>query len=1190
MNNCTLHTAHCTLFKRIVSTALALAVIFALFSVPSSAVAGEVTFASAAGIRYVAKDRRDGYSDAFLLDAGANCLQYEYLDGLMDSALDAVASRKSAGLKYLLVPGGLSYNGEELNHTALAERLELFENDTGIEVIVCNGPGDIMNTKGARFEGGKKTADYGMTITSVFKTVYAEFGWDIAHTAYNGSRRDTSGSLSYSVRLEGGYRLIVMDAASYDAMSISYGGGDSKVHGRLTDAVLAWAAGQCSAAKAAGEIPIGMCGWSFVDPTGISEGVLENAGDAAETLANAGMKYVFTGGTGRNDIGSVVTDGGLTLYDVQTAPLVSFPNTVRINSLEGDKGSFTLVDCDETRAVVSRTGAVMPKPYRETTSLRVQFPEFDLARFVTDIVRNYLSNELVPALNNSSTNTITKYLRLKRGIDVEALLNGYMGRGINILGTLTFFDASNLMNLLENSIFPQLQDKFLTSPDTIPDILYPNLKRLFEAQITSVPCSKFLDRYGFGEAEGHGTVTDLLLSMYVYSACGNEDISDDEFIKEAVISLESGALVNFLANAVLTVFINDILFDEILSEITMEPTYLAFFDTAEGSLGYYLQYGYQAWAFMHGQDDSVAGFIKALFDITYLRNRLLHGFTSVDDITKWYVDNYFSGDNARDIGSQLAVLIGGFVIDEDPFEKADWDSTITPPSSPVKAEATYANFRLPSLVAMTPGRDESEIYVSWYTASTVKGSDVELYDTENPEFLGAGFIGAKGVKIEAETEEVTRDSVVLDLKLFSLGKRSHNLRHHTVKISGLSDKYYCFRVGDAASGWWSRTLKAGSPDKVTTLVHITDTDSSSRSQYALSSNALDCAEYLHSDIDAIIHTGNIAGGTDIDSWSGFLDAPVLRSNPIVPAAGNNEYRTSALTDNTAIGKLYREIIVNEETGETVPQTGDYYSFNQGNAHIAVLDSGYMSSAGCVSDEQVAWLMTDMGASAARWKIVAVHAPVYTNGVTSQADIYKAYMLTMETVMSELGVDLVLCGNDCVYYRTDGVKNNLVKDTVSDVSYPFDGSYYKTILRPDSTVYTMLGSAGAKSALEHERYDVSGLTGVTGVSVDPDCPMFSIIRINGEDLCLEVYTVNGNKANRVDSVLIKKSGSALALGDVNGDGKITAEDARLALRCSAKLEKLNDVAYEAADADKNGDVTAADARKILRVSAKLESFD
>ena len=59
------------------------------------------------------------------------------------------------------------------------------------------------------------------------------------------------------------------------------------------------------------------------------------------------------------------------------------------------------------------------------------------------------------------------------------------------------------------------------------------------------------------------------------------------------------------------------------------------------------------------------------------------------------------------------------------------------------------------------------------------------------------------------------------------------------------------------------------------------------------------------------------------------------------------------------------------------------------------------------------------------------------------------------------------------------------------------------------------------------------------------------------------------------------------GDVNGDGKITADDARTALRASAKLENLNDKEKSAADVNGDGKVTADDARSILRKSAKLE---
>lgn len=60
------------------------------------------------------------------------------------------------------------------------------------------------------------------------------------------------------------------------------------------------------------------------------------------------------------------------------------------------------------------------------------------------------------------------------------------------------------------------------------------------------------------------------------------------------------------------------------------------------------------------------------------------------------------------------------------------------------------------------------------------------------------------------------------------------------------------------------------------------------------------------------------------------------------------------------------------------------------------------------------------------------------------------------------------------------------------------------------------------------------------------------------------------------------------GDLNGDNKITAADARLALRIAAKLEPNTDPAIIAvADINSDGNITAADARLILRKAAKLD---
>ena len=60
------------------------------------------------------------------------------------------------------------------------------------------------------------------------------------------------------------------------------------------------------------------------------------------------------------------------------------------------------------------------------------------------------------------------------------------------------------------------------------------------------------------------------------------------------------------------------------------------------------------------------------------------------------------------------------------------------------------------------------------------------------------------------------------------------------------------------------------------------------------------------------------------------------------------------------------------------------------------------------------------------------------------------------------------------------------------------------------------------------------------------------------------------------------------GDVDGDGAITAADARLALRYSSRLIELWPNRARAADAIEDGEITAADARRILRWSSRLDT--
>ena len=76
----------------------------------------------------------------------------------------------------------------------------------------------------------------------------------------------------------------------------------------------------------------------------------------------------------------------------------------------------------------------------------------------------------------------------------------------------------------------------------------------------------------------------------------------------------------------------------------------------------------------------------------------------------------------------------------------------------------------------------------------------------------------------------------------------------------------------------------------------------------------------------------------------------------------------------------------------------------------------------------------------------------------------------------------------------------------------------------------------------------------------------------EGIARGIYESNGGKW-----------AESIIKGDVDGDGKVTAADSRLALRASVGSEKLNAEQKEAADVDGDGKITSADSREILKMA-------
>ncbi|MBR3869260.1 MAG: hypothetical protein IKM66_08075 [Clostridia bacterium] len=101
--------------------------------------------------------------------------------------------------------------------------------------------------------------------------------------------------------------------------------------------------------------------------------------------------------------------------------------------------------------------------------------------------------------------------------------------------------------------------------------------------------------------------------------------------------------------------------------------------------------------------------------------------------------------------------------------------------------------------------------------------------------------------------------------------------------------------------------------------------------------------------------------------------------------------------------------------------------------------------------------------------------------------------------------------------------------------------------------------------------------------------FTITDKDGNKLSAEDYISSGCTLNYFEKFDIFK---IILVGDINCDGHITAADARIALRMSARLYSPGEDPdkYGAFDANYSGTIEAADAREILRAAAQISEYN
>jgi 3',5'-cyclic AMP phosphodiesterase CpdA len=1096
-------------------TALALSLAF-LFSAIPAGVFSALTSVQKAPLQIAVMADIHHYPQVYMGDKGAawqkfcddTSRQFTQSNALIDAALSAITLHaQSNGCKYVLIPGDLTKDSEYEGHLELAARLERFELETGIQVFVVNGNHDINNSQAATFENGKLEPARATT-PEEFRLIYANLGYDLATNTYTPPAGQKAGMLSYSAPLDGGYRLIVLDGGKYSNDSTSDGEDEHETGGNITPELMAWALAEMADAKSRGETVIGMSHHSIVkqfeiQPSLLQDFTIDNWLETAETFADAGMRYVFTGHSHSNNMASHVSDNGNALYDCQTASLTGFPNNFREvlfdNTDSAVKATINTFDVDCEQKIVAE-GIAYEKPYKYTYSFGQTYGKNSLAGFGAGMADGFVSGffEGIKAQGGLYA------MMTGAGFDLEGVIDDAIQGGITF-GSYDVFTVRNIMSFVED-LAKQIDALFIENPQTVIDIAYEAADKLVSMQVSDYPCTAFLDTIGFGDPAKPGTLEDAAYSVIAYMYEGDEDISGDLFMQDTLDFFRNRDGAGVAYQTIKDVLINDLIQGSILNVLNFNPGTLF----PQGSFG----------AVMGKILDAVIGFIFPN-DRTFLNiiNSIL-GFlpveyNSLENVVDTVAQEYLTQSQLDSVGYTIAEIIESMVVDEDPGFMMDRNVTIIN-KAPAPVIATAENYRLPSRVAVTFGdKADSTRNITWYTKYSVTGTDIELLPyTANPVFTGNPSTEPGIIRL---TEKVVNSFPGVDLGIAGFLNYEFNLVRHNIKLTQLNPgQKYIYRVGDAARGWWSQPgiIETADNSDAFTFFHMTDPQSQNIRQYGAWSNTVKTAFGMFPQSKFIMSSGDLVDNhINSKQWKWLLDtaADNLMSTALMTTAGNHEHKDYTLDENFLLPAAH----------EQDRNSGVYYSFDYNNAHFIVLNTNDLSSKNDLSAEQLAWLKKDAAQSTAQWKILSLHKAIYSNGSHYDDKDVVALRKQLSSLLPELGIDLVLQGHDHVYLRTDAMNNNKVAvSETKNVSY--QGLDYRAKIEPEGSVYVISGCAGVKNYLTKSPSATDKLFPRAESLVPIDTPMFSAIQIVGSALYFDAYSVDEGDTKRIDSFAIKKA--------------------------------------------------------------------
>lgn len=1100
-------------------------------------------------------------------------------EALTEAAVDQMIADDESGEhplpSVLLVTGDLSSEGEQASHEGFAEQMTRLQ-EAGVTVLVIPGNHDLYNDSAMTFQDDTQARDNGTgelyTTEAEFRDIYASMGYDEEATkaavddnpiesieyyrpVENGQIADCQGGLSYVARLEGGVALVMIDTEVYttdfNGNSVAAGSGG----GMMSDALRDWVKSEAAELTSEGYTIVAGVHHPVLDhqttaetefvtdrvdvQSGEGGTAKDNANVIATELADAGIHYVFSGHMHENDVASYTTAAGNVIYDMETGGLCAYPSPYRYATITTTEAGETTLELSsvsvEQAKMNQRLAEAGGTELAQTEPVDVREYEKDAMygdkdaetgeSFITRLVMRYAARYVDQLVD------IPAALQNIAGIDLYDLLLGdllpsLLGGGTTIdlggsIGTIEVSYSSDPANPDASGIhlnpasgaagllgsYTVRDADIRTEVQSVLDQIEENyvangrLERELSALLEGVGDVNLLNPENPDDTTGDCyTLRELLQDMFQRHNSGEDTAAMPDEMQRALTNLAASEL---LQNKVEAVLANTLfpLVDDVLGSTHVN------LDTL---FGRNVLWSTAINAVAGGSNPS----ISELLDTFGL------DLTGEGGVLRGLIDQYLTSSVYQQIGGLVDAMVSGFASDGDGLDDVvDGDAVTLEASMSPEPHPTVENGALPDQVSMSLDGDDTAAsrQFSWYTATYVEGSDVQIVSAEgisDAEAAAEAMDAGTGVTQEtsSDVEVANKAKVTLNLVLITNYEVVQE-NHHTATAAVPAGDFY-YRVGSEQDGYWSDPVlvdgDADAGDGYTAIV-VADSQGSSEADYEDYERVLAEAEASTSDEAFALHLGDMVDdGTNENYWSWLMDTDASMGVATMPVAGNHEARQDDEALANAVAAHYNVDIPEQDTS-----TGIYYSFVYGDATYIVLNTNDGDSA--VGDAQRQWASETAAAAETTWKIVVTHKAPYSKGSHQGDSDVVALRGWLDSFCAQNDIDLVLSGHDHTYMRTPSLSGGAVAAVTTKTVSDGAGNSYEAQVNPAGTTFVIPSTSGTKY------YDIVENDLPTAFSWQGYQPVWSTLEIDGDTLFWRSYAYDAetDASTCIDSFAITK---------------------------------------------------------------------